>query len=196
MARLSYPQLYDPDSPTLGLHQAHYDLITTYYDTGSVAVDAFEEWGALYSRVQPSMGYSAEPDFADPDYHADLPEDKAPYGRGINPDPDRGGSGALPVQMQAWTDAHDVPILLEHRVTGVFQNSDGAVVGVSADHNGTPVAFRARKAVVFGTRRLHPGPAQGADVSARPGLRRLRRADLHGRLRGHRARARGRSSAT
>ena len=160
MARLSYPQLYDPASSTLGLHQHHYDLITTYYDTGSVAVDAFEEWGALYSRVQPSMGYSAEPDFADPDYHADLPEDKAPYGRGINPDPDRGGSGAVPVQMQAWTDAHDVPLLLEHRVTGVFQNSEGAVVGVSADNNGTQLAFRARKAVVFGTGGFTQDPAK------------------------------------
>src|SRR5665648_724454 len=106
MARLSYPQLYDPTSPTLGLFQYNYDMIDTFYDTGSVAVDKFEEWGTLYSRVQPSMGFSEEPDFADPDYHADLPEDKAPYGRGINPDPEKGGSGAVPVQMQTWTDAN------------------------------------------------------------------------------------------
>ncbi len=168
MARLSYPQLYDPASPTLGLHQENYDLIATYYDTGSVAVDAFEEWGALYSRVQPSMGYSDEPDFADPDYHADLPEDESPYGRGINPDPDKGGSGALPVQMQAWTDAHDVPILLEHRVTGVFQNSEGAVVGVTADNNGTHFAFRAKKAVVFGTGGFTQDPAKALNYLRGP----------------------------
>ena len=168
MARLSYPQLYDPASPTLGLHQENHDLIATYYDTGSVAVDAFEEWGALYSRVQPSMGYSAEPDFADPDYHADLPEDKAPYGRGINPDPDKGGSGAVPVQMQAWTDAHDVPLLLEHRVTGVYQNSDGAVVGVTADNNGTQFAFRAKKAVVFGTGGFTQDPAKALNYLRGP----------------------------
>jgi 3-oxosteroid 1-dehydrogenase len=151
MARLSYPQLYDPESPTLGLLQHNYDMIATFYDTGSVAVDKFEEWGALYSRVQPSFGFSGEPDFADPDYHADLPEDKAPYGRGINPDPDKGGSGAVPVQMQAWTDKNGVPILTEHRVVGAFLNRDGAVVGVRVENNGAELAIRAKKAVVFGS---------------------------------------------
>jgi succinate dehydrogenase/fumarate reductase flavoprotein subunit len=151
MARLSYANLYDPDSPTLGLPQHSYDLISTYYDTGSIAVDKFEEWGALYSRVQPSMGYSEQPDFADPDYHADLPEDKAPYGRGLNPDPDKGGSGAVPVQMQKWTDAKGIPLLTEHRVIGIYQNSKGEVVGVRVDNNGKELAFRAKKGVVFGT---------------------------------------------
>ena len=41
MARLSYPQLYDPESPTLGLLQHNYDMIATFYDTGYVAVDKF-----------------------------------------------------------------------------------------------------------------------------------------------------------
>src|SRR4051794_31026517 len=71
MARLSYPQLYDPESPTLGMFQRNYDLIATYYDTASVAIDDFEKWGALFSCVQPSFGFSGEPKFADPDYHAD-----------------------------------------------------------------------------------------------------------------------------
>lgn len=151
MARLSYENLYDPDSPTLGLPQHSYDLISVYYDTGSVAVDKFEEWGALYSRVQPSFGFSQEPNFADPDYHADLPEDKAPYGRGLNPDPDKGGSGAIPVQMQKWTDAKGIPLLTEHRVIGLYQNGKGEVVGVRVDNNGKELAFRAHKGVVFGT---------------------------------------------
>ena len=151
MARLSYPQLYDAESPTLGLSQYNYDMLSTFYDTGSVAVDAFQEWGALISRIQPSMGYSEFPDFADPDYHADLPENKAPYGRGINPDPDKGGSGAVPVQMQKWTDANDVTLLTDHRVTGVFVNSAGEVVGVTADNKGVTVNVRAKKAVIFGT---------------------------------------------
>jgi len=151
MARLAYANLYDPNSPTLGLTQHAYDMISTYYDTASVMVDKFEEWGALISRVQPSFGYSDEPDFADPDYHADLPEDKAPYGRGLNPDPDKGGSGAVPVQMQAWTDKNNVPLLLEHRVIGLYKNSAGEVVGVRADNNGTDVNIRAKKGVFFGT---------------------------------------------
>jgi len=151
MARLAYANLYDAGSPTLGLPQHAYDMIATYYDNGSVAVDKFEAWGALYNRIQPSMGYSEFPDFADPDYHADLPEDKAPYGRGLNPDPDKGGSGAIPVQMQKWTDAKGVPLLLEHRVTGLYQNSQGDVVGVRVDNKGTELAFRARKGVFFGS---------------------------------------------
>jgi len=151
MARLAYPQLYDPESPTLGLPQLNYDLIATFYDTGYVAVDEFEQWGALYSRVQASMGYSEEPDFADPDYHADLPENKAPYGRGIQPDPDRGPGRTVPQQMTPWLQERGVPLLTEHRVVGVFVNSDGAVVGVQVENNGTQKAIRARRGVVFGT---------------------------------------------
>lgn len=152
MARLAYPQLYDPDLPNLGLEQINYDLIATFYDTGSEAVDAFEEWGALYSRVQGSFGFSEEPDFADPDYSADLPENKAPYGRGIQPDPDKGGgSGTVPGQMKAWADKNNISVLNQHRVVGVYQNSAGEVVGVQVDNNGTMLSFRARKAVIFGT---------------------------------------------
>ena len=126
-------------------------MISTYYDTGSVAVDNFEEWGALYSRVQPSFGYSEFPDFADPDYHADLPEDKAPYGRGLNPDPDKGGSGAVPVQMQKWTDKNGIRCCSITASSASYQNSAGEVVGVQVDNKGTELTFRAKKAVFFGT---------------------------------------------
>jgi len=141
MVRLSYPQLYDPQSPTLGVSQHNYDLIATFYDTASVAVETFEEWGALYSVNNTDT----------PDYHADLPEDKAPYGRGMNPDAERGGAGTVPLQMRAWTDQQGVPLLTEHRVVGVFLNGMGEVVGVQAESGGAPVAIRARRAVVFGT---------------------------------------------
>jgi 3-oxosteroid 1-dehydrogenase len=101
--------------------------------------------------VQASFGYSEEPNFADPDYSADLPEDKAPYGRGIQPDPDKGPGNTIPQQMKAWTDKNGVELLTSHRVVGVFQNGDGAVVGVQVDNNDTHLAIRAKKAVVFGT---------------------------------------------
>ncbi|HET8523042.1 MAG TPA: FAD-binding protein [Thermomicrobiales bacterium] len=151
MVRLSYPQMYDPESPTLGAPQLGYDLIATYYDTGSVMVDTFQKWGALISRIQPSFGYSEKPDLADPDYHADLPEDKAPFGRGLNPDPDKGGSGSVPVQMQKWTDKNGIPLQVNHRVIGVFQNSAGQVIGVQAETDKGLVAIHARRAVVFGS---------------------------------------------
>ena len=141
MARLSYAQLYDPDSPTLGLTQHNFDLLATFYDTGSIAIDDLESWGALYSLF----------DEITPDYHADLPEDKAPYGRGMSPDAERGPAATVPQQLQAWTDANGVPTLLEHRVVGVYTNSAGEVVGVQVDNAGTELAIRARKGVVFGT---------------------------------------------
>ena len=142
MARLAYPQLYDPESPTLGIPQLNHDLIAAFYDTGSVAVDAFQEWGALYSVHNTET----------PDYHADLPEDKAPYGRGMRPDAEQGGGAStIPEQMQAWTDKQGVPLLTEHRVVGVFRNGEGQVVGVQVDNAGTELAVRARKAVVFGS---------------------------------------------
>jgi len=152
MVRLAYPALYDPESPTLGVSQYHYDMIGTFYDQGSQAITAFEEWGALYSVVSGSNGYSEKPDFADPDYSADLPENKAPYGRTLHPDPDRGnGATTVPDQMKAWTDAQDVPLLLSHRVIGLYLNGNKEVVGVQVETPDGEVAIRANKGVVFGT---------------------------------------------
>ncbi|HEY7034077.1 MAG TPA: FAD-binding protein [Thermomicrobiales bacterium] len=152
MARLSYPQLYDPDAPTLGIPQLNYDLISTYYDTGAAMVDTYEQWGALSSMIQPGFGYSGKPtDIGDPDYHAELPENKSPFGRLLLPDASNGRKGTIPEQMQAWTDPKNVPVLTEHRVVGVFQNGQGEVVGVQVENNGTQLAIRAKKAVVFGS---------------------------------------------
>ncbi|MEA2525041.1 MAG: 3-oxosteroid 1-dehydrogenase [Thermomicrobiales bacterium] len=152
MARLSYPQLYDPEMPTFGLPQLTADLQATYYDTAAGMIDTYEEWGALYSMIQPGMGYSGQPaDIGDPEYHAELPENKAPNGRLIMADASRGEFGTIPQQMQKWTDTKGVPVLTEHRVVGAFQNRDGAVVGVQVENNGTQLAIRARKAVVFGS---------------------------------------------
>jgi 3-oxosteroid 1-dehydrogenase len=152
MARLAYPQLYDPEVENLGLPQRTYDLIATFYDTAAEAVETFEDWGALYSRISASFGYSEQPDISDPDYHADLPENAAPYGRTLNPDPEAtDGLGTIPLQMRAWTDERGIPVLTSHRVTGVYQNMDRQVVGVVADNQGAEVNIRARKAVVFGS---------------------------------------------
>ncbi len=152
MARLSYPQVYDPESPTLGLPRLNYDLITTYYDTGSVMVDTFEEWGALFSMISPGSAYTGKPaEQGNPEYHTDLPENTVYSGRSLMPDASRGGAGTIPKQMRAWTDERDIPILLDHRVVGVFQNSKGEVVGVQAENDGTQIAIRARKGVVFGS---------------------------------------------
>jgi succinate dehydrogenase/fumarate reductase flavoprotein subunit len=152
MIRLAYPSLYDPTAPNYGALKAGYDLIATYYDTGSQAVSAFAKWGAFQSIIQPSLGYSPRKDISDPDYHADLPEDKAPYGRGLDAVGKAGGGGSLILAMQAWLKKHSVPMQFNARVVGVFTNSGGEVVGVQVEgKGGKHTAIRARKAVVFGS---------------------------------------------
>lgn len=47
MARLSFPQLYNPDDAHLGLPDREFELLSTYYDMGSKAIDFMEEQGAL-----------------------------------------------------------------------------------------------------------------------------------------------------
>ncbi len=141
MARCSWPALYDPTHPTLGLPQLNYDLIATFFDTGSVAIDDLEAWGALFSIFNDVT----------PDYQADFEENKAPYGRGMSPDAERGPAGTIPQQMHAWTEANGVETLLEHRVVGLYQNSAGEAVGVRVETPAGELNVRARKAVVFGT---------------------------------------------
>jgi 3-oxosteroid 1-dehydrogenase len=154
MARLSYPTLYDPSSPTLGIPQFEYGLIETYYDTASVAVDALGTIGAPSApsgwAIGPDGKFQQPSGRQTPDYHADLPEDKAPYGRDLSAQ--NGGSGAAMIkQFKAAADKYKIPLLLEHRVTKVLRNSNGQVVGVEASYRNSTVIVRAHKAVVFGS---------------------------------------------
>jgi 3-oxosteroid 1-dehydrogenase len=153
MIRLSYPSLYDPASPQYGVPQLQHDLIATFYDRGSEMVSYMSKVGAFESIIQPTNGYTARKDIgADPDYHAELPENKAPYGRGLDAVGTGGGGGSnLILNLQAWTKKHNVPILYKQRVVGVFRNSAGQVVGVQVESGGKLTAIRARKAVIFGT---------------------------------------------
>lgn len=152
LMRLSYPTLYDPASPTLGVPQDAYDLLDTYYDIGPEMADALATLGS------PSAGgtRTKAPDFApgvpygNPDYYANLPENKAPYGRGLSPANGKGGAGLI-TQLKDVADKLKIPILLEHRVVKVYRNANGHVVGVQAIHGNAPVNVRAQKAVVFGT---------------------------------------------
>jgi succinate dehydrogenase/fumarate reductase flavoprotein subunit len=147
MARLSYPTLYDASAPKLGLPDLEYSLLDTYYDTGSVAVDAL---GVLGAPSSPNGWVIGTPGGFNPDYHSDFPEDKAPYGRDLSATD--GGSGAGMIkQFKKVADAKGIPVLTEHRVTRILRNSSGQVVGVEATHGGATVTVRANKAVVFGS---------------------------------------------
>ncbi|HWQ23919.1 MAG TPA: FAD-dependent oxidoreductase [Gaiellaceae bacterium] len=146
MVRCSYPTLYDPNAARFGVPEWEYSLIAAYYDSASVATDALARLGALQATVQIGLVF--------PDYYAHLPEDKAPYGRGLFPKAPDGtpGQGAeLIRQMKAAADRRRIPLLLNHRVTRVLTNAKGQVIGVEAASRGRTIAVRARKAVVFGS---------------------------------------------
>ena len=149
MARYSFPQLYNPSDPHLGLPENEYNLITTYYDTASKMVDFLWDVGALKSMQE--INWTGKPQV---DYMDHLPENKGIRGRvlySVMPDGKMGYGGELIRQLKAWADSHGILLLLNHRVIRIIRNKNG-VVGVEAVTNqNLKVTFRARKAVVFGS---------------------------------------------
>lgn len=154
MARLAYPTLYDPDQPRLGVPKLQYDLLAAFYDNASPAIDRLIQLGALDPIILPNYGYSPNP-VTDPDYFAELPENKAPYGRVLTAKSPPGSFEFpglyLSEGMLQHLRSRDVPILLEHRVTDVVQNGRGEVIGVEVEHGGRTRFIRAKRGVVFGS---------------------------------------------
>jgi succinate dehydrogenase/fumarate reductase flavoprotein subunit len=151
MVRLSYPTLYDPEHPMLGLGTNEYGLIETFYDQGSVMADEFETKGYLKGKISADQLKPNDPK-GYPDYHADLAEDKAPYGRPLSPAGEKGGGAGMVAQLKDQADKFKIPIELGNRVVRIFRNSKGEVVGVEATTTaGKSVSIRANKAVVFGS---------------------------------------------
>ncbi|KFE65301.1 FAD-dependent oxidoreductase [Hyalangium minutum] len=154
MARLAYPTLYDPDPPRLGLPKLQYDLLAAFYDNASSAIDRLRQLGALDPIILPNYGYSPNP-VTDPDYFAELPENKAPYGRVLTAKSPPGSTEFpglyLSEGMLQHLRSRNVPILLGHRVTDVLRNGRGEVIGVEAEHDGCTRFIRAKRGVVFGS---------------------------------------------
>src|SRR5215213_8066649 len=142
-ARLSRPESYDPDSPTLGLSAWELDQIRAIYESASPAAELLAERGALPYRHCEAV----------PDYWAELPEDKAPTGRVLVPVDAResmsdGGLNAIRT-LSAAAERDGVEVRTGHRVHRVITDGD-AVVGVEATTaTGDTVRVGARKAVVF-----------------------------------------------
>ncbi|HWE61681.1 MAG TPA: FAD-binding protein, partial [Chloroflexota bacterium] len=161
MVRLSYPTLYNPADPQLGLPAHEFSLIETYYDRGHEAIDHFAHIGAVITQFNPDYptianygGDPSKPTYKtnNPDYHAELPEDKCPQGRSLGPTAQGGGGGAgLITQFYAWATKQKIPVMLQHAVTKAYRNSKGEVIGVGVNAQGKMLAVRARKAVVFGS---------------------------------------------
>ncbi len=149
MARYSFPQLYNPDDPRLGLPENEYNLISTYYDTASQMVSHLEDIGAL--KTIQEINWTGKPQV---DYMEMLPENKGVRGRllySMGADGKLAYGGELIRQLKTWADGHDIKLLLNHRVSRIVRNQKGEVVGVEATHQDGKVRLHARKAVIFGS---------------------------------------------
>jgi 3-oxosteroid 1-dehydrogenase len=161
-ARLSRPQRYDPDSPTLGLPEWELAQIRAIYESASPAAELLAERDALpYRWCEPV-----------PDYWSELPEDKAPTGRVLVPAgaresmSDGGAVGIATMSTAAERDGVDVRV--SHRVQRLVV-AGGAVVGVEAtDAGGATVRVRARKAVIFASGGFTHDPELRANFLAAP----------------------------
>ncbi len=148
MARYSFPHLYNPSDPRLGLPENEYSLIETYYDTASKMLDFLEGLGAV-KPIQ-EINWTGQPQV---DYMDHLPENKGVRGRtlySMSPEGKMSYGDELVKQLKAWADSHNIPLMLNHRVKRIIKNSKGEVVGVEAvTSENNRVTFRAKKAVVF-----------------------------------------------
>lgn len=149
MARLSYPSLYDPEAPTLGLPRNEFELLEAYYDRGSEAVDHLDEIGAIKSRYSPDF----DKPMGKPEYNAHVPENRVPFGRhllsegGIH----TSGQGAFLIGgVREYLSKKQATVLHSHTVKGVIRDEDGRVIGVEvADPSGKILRVRATGGVVF-----------------------------------------------
>ncbi len=149
MCRYSYPERYDPQSPTLGLAPEAFQQLEAFYDHGHVMVDHLRRIGALeVCQFGESFGGDGPLD-----YLSHVPENRTPAGRPLVParSDGSGGNGVEMIsQLEAFLAAHDVPMLTDHAVERMIMR-DGAVVGVEVDHDGRTLACLAKQAVIFGT---------------------------------------------
>lgn len=150
MARYSYPQLYNPHDPHFGLPDHEYELIDVYYDQASKMIDFFEEIEAV-KPIQ-EINWTGQPQI---DYQEGLPENRNIRGRVLYAQDSQGKmsyGNELVRQMHAWAEAHAIPLVLDHRVSRILQDSSRKVIGVEAlTSEGHPVAFHARRSVIFGS---------------------------------------------
>jgi hypothetical protein len=145
MARLTRPATYDPHKPHLGLSAWEYEMTEAFFDNAGNAIEHLTNWGAL----------EPVPWEIQPDYYAEMPENKAPYGRIIYPHargaaPDQVGDGSDMIEtFAAVARSLGVDIRTSHAVSAVAVDSTNAVTGVIVDTPTGKKAFRALKAVIF-----------------------------------------------
>lgn len=150
MAHYSYPQLYNPDDPCLGLPNHEFELLDAYCDHSAKMAEFFERIGAIKPILE--INWTGQ---AQIDYQEAIPENKAIRGRVLYPQDSRGKLSygiELIRQMKKWADENHIPLFLEHRASLLLCNMQGDVIGIEAtDPTGETISFKARKGVIFGS---------------------------------------------
>jgi 3-oxosteroid 1-dehydrogenase len=152
MAQLSYPDSYAAESPYLGLTPHQFDLLATYYDRASEAVEHLEGLGALRTKISPAA--YGDP-LGHPEYHSQHADNRVPQGRHLivdDGDSTFGPRGQAYVdQLVAYLRANGVQIRTGQRVVDVFSGPDGGVKGVVVEGVDGVSSLLAHRAVVFAT---------------------------------------------
>jgi len=150
MARYSYPQLYNPQAPRLGLPENEYALMDTYLDNAPAMVDFLEGCGALQSIQE--INWTGQPQV---DYMDHLPENKGIRGRVLyskNHEGKMAYGGELIRQLKGWAGSNGITLLTNHRARQILRNSRGETIGLAVEVKDQGlVNFRARRAVIFGS---------------------------------------------
>jgi succinate dehydrogenase/fumarate reductase flavoprotein subunit len=161
MARLSFPERYQADAERFGLDHHEFEMLNVFYSTSGKALEELADAGALDPVVKANA----------PDYFADLPEDKAPYGRVIvsrgraRPDQLTGAEWVL--DLRDTTLGLGVDIRFNHRVSDVIQN-DGRITGVVGTVNGKPFTVNSKRGVLFATGGFTHNPDLMSDHMSTP----------------------------
>lgn len=155
MAKLAYPSVYDPQSPDLGIGEFSHGLLSQYFDLAPAVIERIERMGVLRSQIaelRPGQTATDGIEWTHPEYHAELAENKAPYGRTLHPTgAEGGGGGSLMTGLATYARRAGVRVLTGQHVVQLATNGKGEVVGVQVQTDRGDRLYRAKRAVIFGT---------------------------------------------
>jgi succinate dehydrogenase/fumarate reductase flavoprotein subunit len=157
MARLAYPDQYSPGRPDLGLEASRLALLETFYDRGAAVIQRLADLGVLSSTFWPT--WDGQPF---PDYHAELPENRAPRGRAIVPKRADGSAGIgadLIAAFRAAAEKRDIPLHLRHAASRLVTNARGEVAGLELTTPQGVRRVRTRRGVIFASGGFSHNPA-------------------------------------
>ncbi len=148
VAKVSFPELYNDKSPTLGMTEHHWAQLNAFWDNAAPVFHKLDEVGALPSKVFTSWDNKPAPD-----YHGQIAENGQILGRQLATNVDgKNGSGADMIDlMSIYAEDNGADIRTEHRVTKIVRNEEGRVVGVHAETPDGVVKIGATKGVIFAT---------------------------------------------